>query len=587
MQWPTISSQHRRILPYLMVVIILAAGIRLVLLGTIPPGLHPDEMDFVLTAKSIYVSGKDISGTWSPGSLTTKKYDKPLAELTSLVAAPIIGPQLTSLWAARLPYLINQILLLVVVYLLTSLLVNSRVGLVAAMVWAVNPWSFQFSRLSFEAPIAATCYLAAAYVILSKKRWQVMWALPWLGLGFFTYHGAKLMLVPWVVAVVGARYVWANRRPLLKPMLGLIAAAIGLMLVYGVSFNNQAAHSRSEELIPLAKNLASLSVDHDRLHSIASPWMILFSNKGTFVIGHMVDRELAAFSTKLLFTEGEPAGPYSTHDHGFFYPLDFLLILVALASLYHHRPKTAVAMVALTLLAPLPGVISAGNETFGHRGSLMFPLLAMFVAYGWYIVATSKHRRIYLLILVPVYILMVVNYFYLYFYRYPAYAGQDNDLGDRVLARYLMEAKKNYEHVWVVTNSSRSLEVYEQYIYYGNLLDRASAAWFASSIQRGNYSQGNVLFVSVCPEAEQVAEQDLVVTDEQTACPVYPPLAKMNNINLSGTAMAAPVYRIKNDRVCRQFDLNDFIHPTTWQQFRIEQLSVKDLCQTWFTKNSE
>ncbi len=105
---------------YLILVFCLAFALRMLNLSYVPNGITHDELDYVLNAKSIWLTGKDLSGSWSPLSLTPLKSRMVLAELTSLVMSPFIGSFKLSLTNVRIPYIFFSSLTAVVLYLIVK-----------------------------------------------------------------------------------------------------------------------------------------------------------------------------------------------------------------------------------------------------------------------------------------------------------------------------------------------------------------------------------------------------------------------------------------------------------------------------------
>jgi hypothetical protein len=82
----TILHTFRRIPFGLFCIILLALVFRLVWLDKVPTGITDDELGFVLNAKAVFLTGKDLSGVWSPFSLTPVTGEFPQAAGPSCVA---------------------------------------------------------------------------------------------------------------------------------------------------------------------------------------------------------------------------------------------------------------------------------------------------------------------------------------------------------------------------------------------------------------------------------------------------------------------------------------------------------------------
>src|SRR5579864_2075640 len=95
-------SLLRSFLP-LTVIIVIAVLLRFIFLDRIPISITGDELTYIITAKSVILSGKDLTGTWSPFSILLFHYppSQHQAELSYLLLIPWIWVFGSSLFAVR------------------------------------------------------------------------------------------------------------------------------------------------------------------------------------------------------------------------------------------------------------------------------------------------------------------------------------------------------------------------------------------------------------------------------------------------------------------------------------------------------
>src|SRR3990172_4126217 len=120
------------------VIFILLLG--LLLLGTVtrflwldrfPVGISHDEAEVLLSAKTYWLFGTDISSTSFPKSIFTNLTSGGLSGLPSFLLTPILGWQRLSLGEVRLPYvLINLLTLMFLVLLIYQLSRSSLLALI-------------------------------------------------------------------------------------------------------------------------------------------------------------------------------------------------------------------------------------------------------------------------------------------------------------------------------------------------------------------------------------------------------------------------------------------------------------------------
>ncbi len=184
-------------------------GLVLVMVGrlfyyhyTAPQILNQDEAAILLNARLIAEAGLDEWGVAWP--LTFRSFgDFKLPGYIYLVAGlgKIIG--FTNL-TVRLPSLVAGVVLLWLVWRVAAKLTNSPVvGLAAALLLAVSPWSWHYGTLGYEAHLGLVWWLGALWLILTSRRWPayVLGGLI-LTLALFTYNAPLILLPILVVAVV-------------------------------------------------------------------------------------------------------------------------------------------------------------------------------------------------------------------------------------------------------------------------------------------------------------------------------------------------------------------------------------------------
>lgn len=135
----TPPSRFSKILAAIVLSVIAIFGTRFLLLSQIPTSLAHDEMIYAINAKSVAVSGTDLTGTWNPLSLTPMH--PMFAELPTLLLAPFFRLPIDPVVAARLPFVLMSlaipVLLAGIVY---ELFKNRRAAVCTAILAFFNPW---------------------------------------------------------------------------------------------------------------------------------------------------------------------------------------------------------------------------------------------------------------------------------------------------------------------------------------------------------------------------------------------------------------------------------------------------------------
>ena len=159
----------------LIIIVGVAAFLRLYTLGNIPNGLYIDEVAIGVDALSLAATGRDMhGGPWLTSVFPSYgDYKLPVYIWLAAVSVRVFG---ATDFAVRLPSALAGIATIMLVYALAlEVFAKEKQGkliavLSAAMV-AIMPWSILFSRAGFEAHVGQAFVLASAWIaLLAKKR---------------------------------------------------------------------------------------------------------------------------------------------------------------------------------------------------------------------------------------------------------------------------------------------------------------------------------------------------------------------------------------------------------------------------------
>lgn len=581
----------------LIFILFFALLLRLWWLNQFPVGITYDEVEYVLDAKAIFYTGRDISGSWSPLSLTTKSTGVLTAELPALIVSPFIGPLRLSLFAARFPYAISSVLLVLFVYLISKeLLKSTNIALIAVLLLSINPWSFHFGRTAFEAPVAVLFYLIAVYTLLKTHSWKILLSFPFLFLGFFSYLGTKLIFLPLVFVVCFFHYFYDEQKNSKKPYVVLILLSVLLVFCYVLSLKHQPAGIRMNDLLFGTDKIAQ-DVNMERRLSLPNSLIVFFSNKATVLLKTFISNYLGAFSIKLLFLFGEERGAFSIWTHGLFYYIDLIFILIGFYYLFRTNKKIWLFLSSLTAIAPLPSALGIDYRSYVLRSALLYPLLTIFATAGiaCLVVTSRRHKRLIGSMIITIYLFSLANYLYLYFFRYPVYGSEGFFFSDRVLSKYIsLYSKTPEKKVVVVTPDAGG--VFKQYLFHLRLYSRERIRELANNLRKEQFKLGNVNFTDVCPKKEVIQDKDIVLIyrhgskceeeiegwiEKDTS--LEPPL----RLSISNLADAGEIYRIYGDEFCFSYDLRFYPQVTSKDDFQVENQDVRYFCEKWIMDLSQ
>src|SRR3989338_6436258 len=130
----------------ILIILALAAFLRLYRLTDFPPGLYSDEASYGYNAYSILTTGRDEWGKFLP--LTIQSFGDYKPPMTAYLTIPSIAVFGLNEFAVRFPSALIGILSILLIYLLTKEIFKSRsIALLVAALLAISPWHIHFSRM--------------------------------------------------------------------------------------------------------------------------------------------------------------------------------------------------------------------------------------------------------------------------------------------------------------------------------------------------------------------------------------------------------------------------------------------------------
>lgn len=560
---------------YVCLIFLIAFVLRLVYLDRIPTGISGDELDYVFTSKIVYQTGTDATKTWYPWSLTTPPGETPKAELPYLLIAPIIGPLPFSLFAARLPYVLANIILLAATIVISWSLFNKQIGLIAGFLTAVNPWNIYMARTSFDSPLSAACMYVGLALLITQKGWRILWSCVFFFLGFYTYIGAKTVFLPFMItAIVGSYFL--RKRQFLVPYSVVLVLCTGIFLHYIVTNVILSHNVRAGDIYtPWSEKNAEQVNSHRRL-SVENPLSPIMTNKFTVYIFNRLDIYGGFFSPQYLLLHGDGRSAFSVWENGVLYVVDGVVLLISVYYLFRYRRKVGLYILGLLIIAPLPSVISNVGQTYSIRANLAFPLLIILIAIGlWYLIKVFPRPKLTAGIIVLIYSILTIQFMYTYLYRNPIYNAEGLSFSERIAARYIALAHDRGEKV-VITNDEITLP--RAYLFFQNRLSSDTIDQIRAVLNGKGDSIDSINLVS-CDRHPDFSEDTIVISTEKGPCRE----TEEEYITIPQLSDGGGIYRIYHDTICSQYELPRYPSRITMKKLAVESLSEKEFCETFIT----
>lgn len=209
---------------FLLLAILVSAGLRFWQLGDAPPGLYRDEAHNGLDALEVLDGNHALFFTNNNGREPAYIY------LTSLVIASLGQTAL----AVRVGAAVLGTLTTGIVFLLGREWFNGRIGLLSAWLWAVTLWPIHLSRIGLRTIVLVPCLALALWLgtLAFRRQKLILWLVAGLvyGVSFYTYLAVRF--TPLFLVGLLVYLVWQPRyRERLRPGLlyGFIGFAIAIL----------------------------------------------------------------------------------------------------------------------------------------------------------------------------------------------------------------------------------------------------------------------------------------------------------------------------------------------------------------------
>ncbi len=577
-------SKNSVFLFHLLTILIVAVLCRFLFLDTIPTGITNDELDYVLNAKSLWMTGKDMSQRWSPYFLTPPTGTFPMAELPSVLMAPFVGPLPLSLFTARFGYACIGSLLSILLYFLSYRLFRSqKISFIVGLCVAVNPWCIFFSRTGLDAPVAVFFYYLFFFFALSKNSFAYILSFLSFSVAFFSYIGTKLIAIPLSALPL---ILLQSRKNGDKRKAGLlILLSVGLTVFFIYNAEHAATKTRMGELFFPTNAIVTSDVDGERKLSIPSPATHLFVNKVTSYVSISLSKYLNAFSPNILFLNGDTRSAFSVWTHGYFYIIDIFFLLFGFAVMFHAHKKQLLFLLGIILLSPIPTVLSTVGVSYPIRSSLLFPALLLIIGYG--ISACTdylKTKKVFFpvtFLIVLVYLFSVAHFLFIYIFRNPVANSEGFDFSSRIVSSYLLRSGAKTP-ITVFTGSPKTL--YKQYIFYANIYDADTISSLADASNDTVFSSTTVTF-KACTQFDRKDISGTYIVEPSLACESIP--RKDIKIEIAQLADAGTIYRIYNDRLCNASQRLPYPKLNSLHDVSVETLTDSEFCSLYITGEKE
>jgi 4-amino-4-deoxy-L-arabinose transferase-like glycosyltransferase len=543
---------------FFLIFIILGLIIRLLYLNSFPVWIGDEELELVINAKSIFLTGSNIDRSWSP--FNSSMFQNIIPPVPYLFLTPLVGFFPFSLFFAKISSVFLHILLIILVYLLVKKIIGKYEAYTSLIVGLISPWSFFFSRTNFEAPISVFFYLGAWTILAYASGYRMLLACIPMILAFNSYTGMKLILIPFSFSI--AYYSWKyihHKKFTLSFLLFSIFCAL-LFLFQLLFFKSQAISQRVNELaLPNSPVIVNI-IGTERQLSISNPFISHFSNKIITYPKYIIGKYFEVFSFHLLFFKGEHRATYSLYTHGDFYYLDIFFIFIGIFYIYKIKRPAFYLLIFLLFISASPAVVSTLPTGFiSLRAALLFPILWVFIGNGIYAFVKINNSKINIpkvMTISFIYFALFIHLSYIYFLRYPIYASEAFGFSKKILTTYISLSNETSDELITIYVKSPK-DIFQHYIFKENLLNKDSSNTISEIINKDIIEYKNIRIINCMKE--QLPETKGIIVIESGVCEKYLSLPiDKPYISIIQLSDAGNIYKIYDDRLCSNENLKLF-----------------------------
>ncbi len=407
-------------------IISLAAFVRLYQLNNLPPSLYYDEIDAGYQAQIFNQNKTDYYGNKFPihfqsfGDFRTSLHIYTIALTQKIISNPDIS--------VRLPSAIFGILSVIIFYLITK-------SWLSALLLAISPWAVHYSRIGFEVSGMLFFILLGIYFWQKFLNQQKIFYLYLASFSFclspYFYSTSKLFLI-----FIGLIILFTSYRQIFslgfKKIFLLIIFTLLLLTPLTIDTLKGKAGFRfqyisiftqphSEQIVDSLR-FEDASIDHPNQIGIKTSLVSKIAhNKYQLVINRFVKNYLSSFSINFLLLGGD-----SNIRHGFggnfglIYITDLFLIIYGFIFLFSSKKNTSLTsfLFYLLILSPIPYALTRDTDSpHATRLILMLPSLIYFTSLGIQFLVKKHSWTKYLIFIF--YSVSFLNFCHYYKYHYP------------------------------------------------------------------------------------------------------------------------------------------------------------------------
>lgn len=371
----------------LLLIIILAALLRFVALGTNPPSLNWDEAAWGYNAYSLGIDGRDEFGRFLPYDYLESfgDYKPPMYAYLDILPVKIFG--LTP-FATRFPSAFFGVLTVLMTYFLVKqIFLKSKFkewyALLSTLILAISPWHLLLSRAAFEANVASFFLVTGVWLFLysmQKRAWFLPLSAAFFVASMYTFNTARIV-APLLSIVLGVGF-WKTLWE--KKIVAAFALIVGIMLILPTAkfLLSPQAKIRFQE-VNIFSDISIIETTNQNIENDHNSFIgKIIHNRRITYSGAFLQHYLDNLNPNFLFIHGDGNPKFSIQDVGQMYIWDIPFFIFGILFLVIKREGKWWLIPLWLLLAIIPAA-TARETPHALRTEATLPMFQILSAYGF------------------------------------------------------------------------------------------------------------------------------------------------------------------------------------------------------------
>ena len=509
----------------LVLVIIVAAFVRIVSLSSVPPHLTPDEASLGYNAYSILKTGRDEHGALFP--IIFKSFGDNKPGLYVYFTLPFVALFGLNEFSTRIASALFGVLAVFVLYKIGKYLFsqeNKALPLVSAVLLALSPWHIMLSRGAWEVNVALTLTLIGIYFFLRGLTTHKYLYISscFFALTLLAYQGAKLSSAIVVILLLISFYKKIKKVPLKTWIISVVTGIIISFPIIISLFTGQASRLSVFSVFSAPRPAEFLTnFLNEGNEQKGTIQYYAFHSEGFNFLRGIMGRWFNHFSGRFLFFEGDWQNPrHSAPYVGMLNILDLPLLLFGIYGLIKAKNREVSVFIFLWLiLACLPAILSRDQVHAVRSFNMVIPLLLVSTYGVSKLIEIVSHKKVFWMGGIILYLVGFLYFLDAYFVHLPKLNSQYWEYGFKQAVEDVLPIQKNYKTIIFQQSYSQP---YIYFLFYGKYDPAKFQGYIANHFIESKFgdvgqvdSLDNIQFKGIDWQILRGAKGTLVVGDSE------------------------------------------------------------------------